>query len=52
MCFYLYDYPDMVDEVPEIDHFVSIVARVHKEGMDKEQRCGFDLPTKIPNDNT
>ena len=55
MWFYLCDYHDMVDEVPEIDRFVSIVAHVHKESMGKEQRYGFDVPThlaNIPNDNT
>lgn len=52
---YLCDFHDMVDEVPEIDRFVSIVARVHRNSMGKENRYGFDVPThlaNIPNDNS
>ena len=47
--FYLCDFHDMVDEVPEIDRFVSIVAQVYKE------RYGFHVAThlaNITNDNT
>lgn len=45
----------MVDEVPEIGRFVSIVAKVHRESMGQEDRYGFDVPThlaNIPNDNS
>ena len=55
MWFYLCDFHDMIDEVPEIDRFVSIVARLHKTSLGKEERYGFHVPThlaNIPNDNT
>ena len=45
----------MIDEVPEADRFVSIVARVHRDSMGKEERYGFEVPThlaNIPNDNS
>ena len=53
--FYLCDFHDMVDEVPAVDRFVSIVARVHQNSMGKEDRYGFQVPThlaNIPNDNS
>ena len=53
--FYLCDFHDMVDEVPAVDRFVSIVARVHQNSMGKEDRYGFGVPThlaNIPNDNS
>ena len=53
--FYLCNFHDMVDRVPAIEQFVSIVARVHKDSMGKESRYGFHVPThlaNIPNDNT
>ncbi|KAL9043839.1 MAG: hypothetical protein Q9214_002984, partial [Letrouitia sp. 1 TL-2023] len=55
MWFYLCDYHDLVDELPEIDSFVSIVAKVHRESMGQEDQYGFDVPThlaNIPNDNS
>ncbi|KAL8746736.1 MAG: hypothetical protein Q9190_001294 [Brigantiaea leucoxantha] len=53
--FYLCDYHAMIDKVPEPDRFVSIVARVHRDSMGREDRYGFDVPTylaNIPNDNS
>ncbi|CAF9931127.1 MAG: hypothetical protein HETSPECPRED_007794 [Heterodermia speciosa] len=53
--FYLCDFHDMVDEVPAVDRFVSIVARVHQNSMGKKDRYGFHVPThlaNIPNDNS
>ena len=53
--FYLCDFHDMADEVPEVSSFVSIIAKVHKESMGKKIQYGFELPThlaNIPNDNT
>ena len=53
--FYLCDFHNMKDEVPEIGRFVSIVAKLHRDSMGKEERYGFEMPThlaNIPNDNT
>ncbi len=53
--FYLCDFHDMVEEVPEYRRFVSLIAKVHRESMGKSERYGFDVPTylgNIPNDNT
>jgi protein-ribulosamine 3-kinase len=33
--FYLCDFNDMADEVPESEEFVSIVAQIHKSSMGK-----------------
>ena len=52
--FYLTNFHDLVDEVPDVHKFVSIIAQVHKESMGKENRYGFDLRTHLahlPNDN-
>lgn len=49
MWFYLCNYHDMVDEMPEIDCFVSIVAKVHRESMGREDRFGFEVPTHLAN---
>ena len=54
MWFHLCDFHDMVDEVPEVDRFVSIVARLHTNSRGKEDRYGFNVPThlaNLPNDN-
>lgn len=53
--FYLCDFRDMVEEVPKTRHFVSLIAKVHRESMGKNERFGFDVPTYlacVPNDNT
>lgn len=53
--FYLCDFHDMREEVPEHRKFVSLVAKVHRESMGKEKQYGFDVPThlaNVPNDNT
>ncbi|CAF9913063.1 MAG: hypothetical protein ALECFALPRED_008620 [Alectoria fallacina] len=53
--FYLCDFHDMTDEVPEYRKFVSLIAKVHSESMGKKKQYGFDFPThlaNIPNDNT
>lgn len=53
--FYLCDFHDLADEVPEYRKFVSIIVKVHKDTMGKKERYGFDIPTylaNIPNENT
>lgn len=56
--FYLCDYHDMVDELPDVKALLSIVTKIHKESMGKSPRkgmYGFPVPThlaNIPNDNT
>ena len=53
--FYLCEFHDMTDEVPEYRKFVSIIAKIHKASMGQREKYGFDLPThlaNIPNDNT
>lgn len=53
--FYLCDFHEMTEEVPEHQQFVSLVTKYHKESMGKKKQYGFDLPTHlacIPNDNT
>lgn len=54
--FYLAEYHDMVDEVPDPRQFVSVVASIHQESMGKSPtgRFGFDVQThlaNIPSDN-
>lgn len=53
--FYLCDFHDMTDEVPDHRKLVSLIAKVHTESMGKKEQFGFGLPThlaNIPNDNT
>lgn len=53
--FYLSDFHEMTQQVPEVQKFVSIVAKLHKDSMGKETRFGLDLTTHLadrPNDNT
>ena len=53
--FYLCDFHDMDDDVPDPKGFVSIVASLHKASMGKSKQYGFEVPThlaNIPNDNT
>ena len=56
MWFYLCDFHELLDDiVPEVHDFVSIIAKVHKESMGKQDQYGFDLPThlaNLPNDNS
>lgn len=53
--FYISDFHDFANEVPEYQKFVPIIVKVHKDSMGKKERYGFDIPTylaNIPNDNT
>ena len=55
--FYLANFHDLVDEVPDPRDFVSIIVRIHKESMGKSPngQYGFDVPThlaNIPNENS
>ncbi len=53
--FYLGDFHEMLDDVPEVQSFVSIIAKVHEESMGKSDRYGFEVPTHLahlPNDNS
>lgn len=54
--FFLAEFFDMVDEVPEPSHFIPLIVRIHKDSMGKspEGKYGFHVPThlaNIPNDN-
>ncbi|KAG8529169.1 uncharacterized protein KY384_005804 [Bacidia gigantensis] len=52
--YYLCDFHDLVDEVPALDQFVSVIASLHNDSLGKEQRYGFHVPThlaNIPNNN-
>ena len=56
MWFYLAEYHDMVDEVPDPQQFVSIIVKIHQESVGKSPtgKFGFDVPThlaNIPSDN-
>ena len=55
--FYLCEFRDMVDEVPDPSEFVPIIVEIHKAtmGNSPEGKYGFHVPThlaNIPNDNT
>jgi len=55
--FYLCEFHDMVDEVPEPSEFVPIIVQIHKASMGNSPggKYGFQVPThlaNIPNDNT
>ena len=47
--FYLCDFHDMVDEVPDVQGFMSIIAKVHKESMGRSKQYGFHLPKHLAN---
>ena len=49
--FYLAEYHDMVDELPDPRQFVSIIVKIHQESMDKSPsgKFGFDVPTHLAN---
>ncbi|KAL8832478.1 MAG: hypothetical protein Q9191_000248 [Dirinaria sp. TL-2023a] len=56
MWFYLAEYHDMTDEVPDPQQFVSIIVKIHRESSGKSPtgKFGFEVPThlaNIPNDN-
>jgi len=43
------------DVVPEVREFVSVIAKVHRESIGKEDRYEFDIPAHLahlPNDNS
>ena len=49
--FYLAEFHDMIDEVPDPREFVSIIVKVHQESMGKSPngRFGFNVPTHLAN---
>ena len=56
MYFYLAEFHDMVEELPDVDQFVRIIAEYHEKSMGKSPngKFGFHVPThlgNIPNDN-
>ncbi|KUI53183.1 Protein-ribulosamine 3-kinase, chloroplastic [Cytospora mali] len=55
--FFLAEFYDMLDKVPEPSQFVPLIANIHKASMGKSPngKHGFQVPThlaNIPNDNT
>jgi len=55
--FYVCEFHNMIDKLPDIDDLVNIVAKVHRDSMGKSPtgKFGFAVPThlaNIPNDNT
>ncbi|KAF2113619.1 Fructosamine kinase-domain-containing protein [Lophiotrema nucula] len=55
--FYVCEFHDMIDELPDVSDLVNIVAKVHRASMGKSPtgKFGFAVPThlaNIPNDNT
>lgn len=55
--FYVCEFHDIVEELPDIDDLVNIVAKVHRDSMGRSPtgKFGFAVPTylaNIPNDNT
>ncbi|KAH8597393.1 Fructosamine kinase-domain-containing protein [Bisporella sp. PMI_857] len=55
--FYVCEFHDMVDELPDVMGLVNIVAKVHRASMGKSPtgKFGFAVPThlaNIPNNNT
>ncbi|KAI9760343.1 MAG: hypothetical protein M4579_001747 [Chaenotheca gracillima] len=55
--FYLAEFREMVDELPNAQAFVSIIANIHRDSRGKapDGRFGFHVPThlaNIPNDNS
>lgn len=55
--FYICEYHNMVDKLPEVESLINIVAKVHKASMGKSPtgKFGFAVPTHlaiIPNNNT
>jgi fructosamine-3-kinase len=55
--FYICEFHNMLDELPDVSDLVDIVAKVHRASMGKSLsgKFGFGVPThlaNIPNDNT
>ncbi|KAL2065379.1 hypothetical protein VTL71DRAFT_3049 [Oculimacula yallundae] len=55
--FYICEFRNMVDDLPDVIDFVNIVSKVHRDSMGKSPtgKYGFAVPThlaNIPNDNT
>jgi protein-ribulosamine 3-kinase len=55
--FYVCEFHDMLDELPDVSELVDIVAKVHRASMGNSPtgKFGFDAPThlaNIPNDNS
>ena len=55
--FYVCEFHDMLDKLPDVSELVNIVSKVHRASMGKSPtgKFGFGVPThlaNIPNDNT
>lgn len=47
--FYLSEYHDMVDQVPDVQQFVSVLVKIHQGSMGQspDGRFGFHVPTHL-----
>jgi len=53
--FFLCDFHDMTDEVPDVSDFPEMVAKLHKKGVSPSGKFGFPVPTfqgRLPQDTT
>lgn len=53
--FFLCDFHDMTDEVPDASDFPEMVAKLHKNGVSPSGKFGFPVPTyqgRLPQDTT
>ena len=51
MWFYLAEYHNMVDKVPDVQQFVAIIVKIHQESMGRSPtgKFGFDVKTHLGN---
>ncbi|KAL9029153.1 MAG: hypothetical protein Q9180_007063 [Flavoplaca navasiana] len=47
--FYICDFVDMTDDLPDIQSFCALVARVHLDSMGKSTKYGFPITTHLAN---
>lgn len=47
--FYICDFFDMTDDLPDIQSFCALVARIHLDSMGKSTRYGFPITTHLAN---
>ncbi|KAL8877477.1 MAG: hypothetical protein Q9198_004514 [Flavoplaca austrocitrina] len=47
--FYIYNFFDMTDDVPDIQKFCSLVAKIHLDSMGKSTKYGFPVTTYLAN---
>ena len=53
--FFLCDFHDITDEVPDVSDFPEMVAKLHKKGVSPSGKFGFPVPTfqgRLPQDTT